>query len=443
MPSDDLPGTGSAPRKPAAAWRLRMHRFAWGAVERCLRHARRGAPARDARGEVVILLFHAYGIGGAIRSVFNVAQELARVRDVELVSVLRERDQALLPLPPGVTVTSLDDRRRSGRVSLLGRALSRVPSVLIHPDDDFFRSFSLRTDVLLLRRVRAVRSGVLLTTRPAFSAFAARAARPGVVLVAQEHTHLDALSGEIPAEIARTYGRLDAVVLLTERDRDNYAAMLAGSRTAVLAIPNAVPRLPGNPVPARDRRHAVVAAGRLTPQKGFDLLISAFALLDAEYPDWVLEIYGDGPDGPALFQQIERAGLSTVVTMAGATSRLSEVLAEAAVFALSSRYEGLPMVLLEAMDKHMAVVAYDCPTGPRELLDDGVDGLLVPSQDVEALAAALRRVMGDLSLRDRLGAAAGATARRYDLTDIGARWTQLLDRLSGQTGHTGALDPLT
>ncbi len=344
--------------------------------------------------------------------------------------MLREWDEALLPLPPGVAVTALDDRRRSARRSLLGRALSTVPSVLIHPDDDFYRSFTLWTDVLLLRRVRAARSGVLLTTRPSFSALAAQVARRNVVLVAQEHTHLDALSGEMPAEIARTYGGLEAVVLLTERDRENYAAMLPGKSTTVLAIPNAVPRLPGAPLPAHDRRRAVIAAGRLTAQKGFDLLISAFALVTAEYPDWVLEIYGAGPEGPALSEQIEQAGLSRVVTMAGATRCLSEVMAETAVFALSSRYEGLPMVLLEAMDKHMAVVAYDCPTGPRELVTDGVDGLLVAPEDVEALAAGLRRVMGDVSLRARLGAGAGVKARHYDLTDIGTQWTQLLDRLS-------------
>ncbi|WP_157937119.1 glycosyltransferase [Geodermatophilus chilensis] len=302
--------------------------------------------------------------------------------------------------------------------------------MLIHPDDDFYRSFTLWTDVLLLRRVRAARSGVLLTTRPSFSALAAQVARRNVVLVAQEHTHLDALSGEMPAEIARTYGGLEAVVLLTERDRENYAAMLPGKSTTVLAIPNAVPRLPGAPLPAHDRRRAVIAAGRLTAQKGFDLLISAFALVTAEYPDWVLEIYGAGPEGPALSEQIEQAGLSRVVTMAGATRCLSEVMAETAVFALSSRYEGLPMVLLEAMDKHMAVVAYDCPTGPRELVTDGVDGLLVAPEDVEALAAGLRRVMGDVSLRARLGAGAGVKARHYDLTDIGTQWTQLLDRLS-------------
>jgi glycosyltransferase involved in cell wall biosynthesis len=430
MRQDDRAGTGTVRRGRTAAWRLGAHRLVSRAVELSLGSPRRARRQRDADDRVVILLFHAYGIGGAIRSVFNLAEELATTRDVELVSVLREWDEALLPLPPGVPVTWLDDRRELARGSRWGRALSRVPSVLIHPDDDFYSKFTLWTDVLLLRRVRAVRSGVLLTTRPSFSALAAQVARASVVLVAQEHTHLEVLSGEMPAEIARTYGGLDAVALLTERDRLTYAAMLADTDTTILAIPNAVPRLPGTPLPPQDRRRAVVAAGRLTPQKGFDVLISAFALVTAEYPDWVLEIYGSGPDEKALSAQIERAGLTRSVTMAGATGRLSEVMAEAAVFALSSRYEGLPMVVLEAMDKQMAVVAYDCPTGPRELITDGVDGLLVAPADVEAFAGALRQVMGDVSLRARLAAGAAVQASHYDLSDIGKHWTQLFDRFN-------------
>jgi hypothetical protein len=153
---------------------------------------------------VVILLFHAYGNGGTIRSVSDLAEVLARMRDVELVTGLRKWDEALLRLPPGVPVTSLNDRRELPVAARVVVLLSTVPSVLVHPDDDCYSGFTLWTDVLLLRRVRAVRSGVLVTTRPSFNALAAQGARPHVVLVAQQHTHLEVLCGEMPAEIART-----------------------------------------------------------------------------------------------------------------------------------------------------------------------------------------------------------------------------------------------
>lgn len=438
-------GTGEQWRR-TPVWRLRLHRLASRVVERSL-----GNPRRERRrdgdgdgGKVVLVLLHAYGISGAIRSVFNLAEELARTREVEIVSVVRQWRDPLMPLPPGVTVTWLDDRRRAGHKSLPARVLSKVPSVLLHPDDEFASWFTLWTDIVLVRRVRAVRGGVLVTTRPAFSAFAARLARGSVLLVAQEHTHLDVLAGGLRSEVARTYGGCDAVVLLTERDRLNYTALLAAPHTRVLTIPNAVPRLPGAPLPVHQRRRAVVAAGRLTPQKGFDLLISAFALVTADHPEWVLEIYGGGPDEQALSEQVEQAGLRNIVTLPGAIGHLGEVMAQTAVFVLSSRYEGLPMVLLEAMAKQMAVIAYDCPTGPREIITNAVDGLLIPPQDVHALAAGLRELMSDASLRARLGAGAAVQAGHHDLTDIGELWTRLLDDLPDRTpsGEPGVVRPL-
>lgn len=407
-----------------------MHRVASVAVEWALCRPRRKTHVRDGNGKVEIVLLHAYGIGGAIRSVFNLAEELAKAREVELISVVREWEAPMLPLPPGVHVACLDDRRSCCRPSLLARTLSAVPSLLMHPDDEYFDWFTLRSDILLLKRVRAKHSGVLLTTRPALNAFAARYSRKAVLLIAQEHTNLGVLPVSLRAEVKRTYGGTDAVVLLTERDQLDYKALLARSSTRILAIPNAVPRLPGTPMDASLRRPAVIAAGRLAPQKGFDLLIAAFALVAADYPDWVLEIYGGGPDSEALSVQVDRARLSGVAFMAGPTDRIGEVMAESAVFALSSRYEGLPMVILEALEKEMAIVAFDCPTGVRELLTHGVNGLVVPPGSTSALAAALSEVMGDVSLRARLGKEAGIRASHFQLADVGRRWTQLMEDLS-------------
>jgi len=113
----------------------------------------------------------------------------------------------------------------------------------------------------------------------------------------------------------------------------------------------------------------------------------------------------------------------------GPTQQLGEALAEASVFALSSRFEGFGIVIVEAMSKGLAVVSFDCPRGPAEIVDDGRDGLLVPAEDVEALSHALLAAVGDRGLRARLGVAARETARAYDPAAIGARWLAALDQL--------------
>lgn len=395
-----------------------------------LRPVRQVHPTRAVDDEpVTILLLNAYGMGGATRSVFTMAEQLAKTREVEILSVVRAREEPAFPFPAGVRVTVLDDRWQ--RRQPLARLIAKTPSVLMHPHDRAYSWFSLRTDVLLWRRIRSLRGGFLIGTRPALNILAGRIARRAVVLIAQEHINVGSYTGDLPREVAAAYGGFDCVVLLTERDRPHHVASLQGRSTEVEVIPNAVSRLPGVPLAAAQRRRVVVAAGRLSPQKGYDLLIDAFRPVASEHPDWRLEIHGDGEaaQAQALSARIAEAGLTEQVRLAGPTKAIGEVLATSAIFALSSRWEGMPLVVLEAMSKAMAVVAFDCPTGPRELIRDGVDGLLVPPEDVDALARSLRRLIEDEQLRGRLAGAAMEAAAAYDPDAIGARWRDLLDRL--------------
>ena len=400
---------------------------------------RRSAAADDAaaNGRVVILIMHAYGMGGTIRTVLNLAGHLASEREVEVVSVVRRRDFPFLPTPPGVHVTSLADHRPGAEWSRLSRLLDGIPSILVHDEDYAFSSCSLWTDLQMVRMLRSLRSGVLVTTRPAFNVIAARLAGPGVVTIGQEHMNFHAHRPGLAAELRRSYKKLDALAVLTHDDRRDYAELLAAAPTRVVRIPNALPELDGG----RSTLEApiVAAAGRLTPQKGFDLLIGAFAEVARERPDWVLRIYGDGRGRRRLRRMILERELHDNVLLMGATQRLGEELSKASIFALSSRYEGFGMVLLEAMSKGVPVVSFDCPRGPAEIVHHGEDGLLVPEGDVRGFARALLELIGDEGRRRRMGEAAIATAAAYDLGVIGQRWSDLIDELApaANVGRSG------
>jgi glycosyltransferase involved in cell wall biosynthesis len=393
-----------------------------------VRYAAGGPPRPGARPAVHILLSSAWGMGGTIRTVLNLAGHLAGEREVHVITTYRRRDRPYFAFAPGVRVNPLDDQR-PGAVHLwrrpLRRLLGRQGSVLMHPHDLLYQDHSLWTDVRLARALRG-RVGVVIGTRPGLNLLAARVAGPRLVAVGTEHMHLSSHTEPLRDAMRRHYPRLAALVVLTERDREEYLSLLDG-RPPVSQIPNAV----GDIAPpfADMTARTVLAAGRLNPQKGLDLLIDAFARVAPEHPGWVLRIVGHGRERESLQTRIDSLGLTDRVTLAGPTEDMAGEMARASVYALSSRWEGFPLVLIEAMSKGMAVAAYDCPTGPAELVDDHRNGLLVAPEDVAGLAAALGELMADEELRRRCAAAALRTAERYTLREIGARWDALLGGL--------------
>ena len=372
------------------------------------------------------LIMNAYAVGGTIRTTLNTAAELSRRHDVEIVSVYRRREAPALPLCPAVRLRTLVDLRPRERSRWETWALAQR-SRLVHPQEVRYDRFSVLTDVALLRFLRSVGDGVVVGTRPGLNLAIARFARRSVVRVGQDHMNLGSYKPGLRAAIARAYRRLDMVTALTQGSVGEYAALLEG-RTRVEWVPNAAPDMGGLRADTDAKR--VVAAGRLARRKGFDRLLRAWARVAQGRAGWELWIFGAGPEKPRLRALARELGVDAGVRLAGQTSRMAEELAASSLFALSSRREGFPMVLLEAMGVGLPVVAFDCPTGPRDIVSDGVDGYVVPDGDVAALAAALAELMDDAGRRRRFGAAAVEKAARFERAAIAARWETLLGELA-------------
>jgi glycosyltransferase involved in cell wall biosynthesis len=181
----------------------------------------------------------------------------------------------------------------------------------------------------------------------------------------------------------------------------------------------------------------VVAAGRLTRQKGFDLLIRSFEAVVREHPEWQLRIYGSGRQGRKLRRLIIARGLYNNVLLLGRTERLGEELSKASIFALSSRFEGFGMVIIEAMSMGLPTVSFACPRGPSDIITHQKDGLLVPERDVDGFARSLLRLIESQEERDRIGRAARETALAYAVDTVGGRWDQLFRDLGLPEPATG------
>lgn len=223
------------------------------------------------------------------------------------------------------------------------------------------------------------------------------------------------------------YPRADAVVVQT--NEVGYWMQRFVRKEVVHTIPNAVA------LPVHEADHTacylgsdrtVIAMGRLGPEKGFDLLLRAFAQCAAKHPDWSLMILGEGSERERLEALAGELGVANRVSMAGLIREPVKLLRHADLFVMSSRFEGFPNALLEAMACGLPVISTDCPSGPREIVRDGVDGVLVPPEDIDALAAAMERLMSDEAERERLAARAPDVVRRFGVSEMMKLWEQVI-----------------
>jgi glycosyltransferase involved in cell wall biosynthesis len=389
--------------------------------------------------KIVFLVHNAYGIGGTVRTTLNLAAALAERHQVEVVSMLRHRERPRFQVDPQVTLVPLVDLRQGAPDPADPRLHQRA--VVFPAAEKRYAQYSRLTDDRAKDYLRRCDADVIIGTRPGVNVYLARFGPRGALRIAQEHLTHDSHSTRLRAQLARHYAGLDAVVTTTEADAAVYRARMRLPGVRVLAVPNGVPE---PPVPPSDGTAPVIAAaGRLVRTKRFDMMIDAFAGIASRYPDWSLRVYGGGADKERLQRLIDVRNLGERVTLMGARSPIEEEFAQASIVVSASAAESFGMTLVEAMRCGVPVVSTDCPLGPAEIIEHGVDGLLVPVDDTQAMAAALAELIDDRPARLRMGEAARASARRFDPAPIArtyeALFADLADRRAGGRGRRRAV----
>lgn len=218
--------------------------------------------------------------------------------------------------------------------------------------------------------------------------------------------------------LVRKLRRLDLFVVLTDEDRMSWTEL-----NNVITIPDPMSFSPTRV--SRQEHKRVIAVGRYVYQKGFDLLLEAWSMVEKERLDWQLAIYGMGERAP-YEELVTRLGIDkTRCHLNGSTDNIEKEYSESSLFVLSSRFEGFGMVIVEAMSCGLPVVSFACPCGPRDIVSNGVDGLLVDNGDVKELAEAILRLTGDDDKRRLMGEKARTNARRFDMDVIAGKWLEV------------------
>lgn len=213
--------------------------------------------------------------------------------------------------------------------------------------------------------------------------------------------------------------KYDKFVVLTKEDQQRWLP----KKSNVAYIPNILPFNIDGTVNYASK--VVIAVGRLDAQKGFDRLIGIWSLLANDHKDWKLKIYGEGSDKQRLQKQIDSLGLSSSVTLCGSAKDIRSKYLESSIFVMTSRYEGMPMTMLEAKSLGLPVVSYDFPCGPKDLINDGIDGFVVKDGEKNNFAIKLAKLMNEENLRIEFGANSRSNAAYYAEKNIMELWRQL------------------
>lgn len=222
-------------------------------------------------------------------------------------------------------------------------------------------------------------------------------------------------------QLVRQLKKLSSFVVLTREDAAKWTEL-----SNISVIHNPLPFFPDKFSTTENKE--VIAVGRYVYQKGFDILIDSWQHVAKRHPSWKLRIYGEGEREP-LQAQIDGLGLTKCCILEHAVPNIIDKYCESSIFVLSSRYEGFGMVIVEAMSCGVPPVSFTCPSGPRDIIDDGVDGLLVENGNVEQLAEKISVLIADNELRKKMGEQARMDVERFKIENIGKQWDALFRRL--------------
>lgn len=354
---------------------------------------------------IVFFIYNISAVGGTERVASVIINELAkRNYNVHVLGLYGDPDKIFFPFEPNVKVTSLHIEDLKG----VRKILYSQHKIRQFVNNNHIDAFVTVESIMATYSVPSL----------AFT---------GIRHVVWEHFNFKVNLGIAARSFARQLALCfaDRIVTLTARDIQFWKQGAWYRRAQLVHIPNPMfleeQKVNDNP------SKTVISVGRITFQKGFDLLVDAWVELPTELRnEWKLLIIGDGEDKSLLEKKITELGVGGSIELVGATKAVFAYFETASIYCLSSRFEGLPMVLLEALAFHLPIVAFDCDTGPEELIEQGQNGILVEAGNVSKLSQSLAGLMNDDALRGRMRNYKSQRLHTLELGGIMEQWSSVL-----------------
>ncbi len=375
--------------------------------------------------KLAFLVLH-LGYGGAERAVISEANLLCEFCNVEIICFYKLYDKPAFEINPKVKITYLTENLVPNKDELKSMIATKNFIGLFRGGLKSIKILYLRS-ALMKKAVKSLEADIVISSRYLYHRLLTKNAKKGTVCIAQEHNHHNGDKKYIKKQIGAVRD-MDFFMPVSKELTDFYKDRVVG-KVKCRYIPHHLEYIPEVPSPLIEK--SIISVGRLSQEKGMDDLIKVFALVCKKYPDWKLQIVGDGDCRSQIEELIKELGLEQKVILHGFKNRdeINKLLKDSSIYVMTSYTESFGLVLIEAQSFGLPCIAFDSARGACEILTTGQNGILIKNRSVPEMAEAIDRLITDYDYRLKLGQAGRLNAEKYSYENIKQQWFDFINNI--------------
>lgn len=377
----------------------------------------------DNMKKVSILSLH-LGYGGIEKSVAALANMLCEKYEVEIACTYKLFEKSVFPVDERVKIKYLTDVKPNKES--LKKAIKKKNIIKIFKEGFYAVKVLMKRRNTMIKYIKECDSDVIIATRDIFDEWLGDYGKEETLKIGWEHNHYHN-DFKYAANITRSNKKLDFLVLVSNSLKEFYSKELINEKCECIYIPNVIENVPEKVAPLNNKK--LISVGRLSPEKGFMDLLKLYAILHKDYPDWTLDIIGDGVEKDELKKFIKEHKLEDFVTLHGFRDKdyIDKMLHESSIYLLTSYTESFGIVLIEAMSHGVPCIAFDSAEGARELIQSGKNGYLIKNRSYTAFLKKVEDLIENKEERKKVGKVSREGVKQYTCDVVSKQWIELIE----------------
>ena len=377
----------------------------------------------DNMKKVSILSLH-LGYGGIEKSVAALANMLCEKYEVEIACTYKLFEKSVFSVDERVKIKYLTDVKPNKES--LKKAIKKKNIIKIFKEGFYAVKVLMKRRNTMIKYIKECDSDVIIATRDIFDEWLGDYGNEETLKIGWEHNHYHN-DFKYAANITRSNKKLDFLVLVSNSLKEFYSKELINEKCECIYIPNVIENVPEKIAPLNSKK--LISVGRLSPEKGFMDLLKLYAILHKDYPDWTLDIIGDGVEKDELKKFIKEHKLEDFVTLHGFRDKdyIDKMLHESSIYLLTSYTESFGIVLIEAMSHGVPCIAFDSAEGARELIQSGKNGYLIKNRSYTAFLKKVEDLIKNKEERKKVGKVSREGVKQYTCDVVSKQWIELIE----------------